>query len=82
MLSIGVVLRDDNFENAIRKRIDNMHADFAYYAKYNTGPEYGSQWHFVNPLNKIWDLRINLMHEYVDKKIDERHKMELRRLMS
>ena len=75
------VLKDDRFESAIRRRIDAMHAEYSYYAKYNTGSEYGAQWHYVNPLNMIWDLRINLRYEYVNKKIDENYERELRRTM-
>lgn len=69
----GVVLKDDKFENAIRKRIRNMHADYLYINV--------EKWIIHNPLGEIWDLRINLRYEYVNKKIDEKYKMELRRLM-
>lgn len=71
------VLKDDKFENAIRRRIDNMHSDFGYYSKGNV-----CEWRYINPLDKIWDLRINLKFEYVNKKIDENYEKELRGLVS
>ena len=73
------VLKDNKFENAIRKRIKNMHADFQYINKGNQKNVY--EWFIHNPLGEIWDLRINLRFEYVNKKIDEDHKRELRRIM-
>ena len=78
----GVVLKDDKFENAIRKRINNMNTDYARYLRYNTSAEYGELWHYYNPLNNIWQMRINLCFEYINKKIDEKYEVEVRRLMS
>ena len=72
---MSLVLKDDRFESAIRKRINNMHANFGYYGKDNIG-----EWRYNNPLDMIWDLRINLRFEYVNKKIDEKHEAEVRRL--
>lgn len=76
----GLVFEDDIFENAIRKRIHNMHSDFQYINKGNEKSMFN--WYFHNPLGKIWDLRINLGFEYVNKKIEEKYEMELRRIMS
>lgn len=70
-----LVLKDDKFEKGIRKRIENMHADFVYINK----SVY--QWRFHNPLGKIWNLRISLRFEYVNKKIDEKYEAEIRRLI-
>lgn len=75
-----LVLKGDKFENAVRKRIQNMHARFQYINKGYGKSVY--KWYFHNPLGVIWDLRIDLISEYVNKKIDEEYKMELRRLMS
>ena len=79
-MSVYGVLKDDIFENAIIKRIQNMHADFQYINKANQKDVY--KWVFHNPIGNIWDLRINLRFEYVNKKIDENYEKELRRLMS
>lgn len=78
------VIKDDKFEDVIIKRIKNMHADYMYCRRcycYNTGSEYKEQWYFYNPLGGIWNLRINLRFEYVNKKIDEKYEAEVRRLM-
>ena len=67
MINYVGVLANDKFENAIIKRIKNMHADFQYINKGNQKDVY--KWVFHNPLGNIWNLRINLRYEYENKKL-------------
>ena len=76
----ATVLKNDKFENAIEQRIKNMHADFQYINKGNEKDVYKCVIH--NPLGNIWDLRIDLRYEYVNKKIEEEYEMELRGIIS